>query len=353
MDGSSKTPRDAIPRIYVIGSLAALRLLQNALEARRANFETYLGHPDHNQALRLFNGYVEGLPGLAIDLYATSLVIFDTTRNQAHRDLVQSVVAGYQQALPFITCAILHSRSEPAQFIFGILPAQEITEAGVRYAVDLVSFHDATFYLDTRPLRAWLQAHSAGARILNTFAYTGSLGIAARAGGAARVIQTDLDEIALHLCAKSYRLNGWEVDPAGLIAADFFPTTAALRRANQLFDGVILDPPFFSQTERGRVDLEKTYLHLVNKIRPLVGDGGWLVLVNNAIYTSGPAFMSVVDEICTNPYLQLESVLPAPLDFTGTPLTRLGELPVDPAPFNHSTKMVVLRARRKDGRRAS
>jgi 23S rRNA (cytosine1962-C5)-methyltransferase len=53
---------------------------------------------------------------------------------------------------------------------------------------------DASFYLDTRNLRGWALEHLAGKSVLNTFAYTGSLGVAAKAAGASRVVHLDLNK---------------------------------------------------------------------------------------------------------------------------------------------------------------
>jgi 23S rRNA (cytosine1962-C5)-methyltransferase len=51
-----------------------------------------------------------------------------------------------------------------------------IREHGVWYAVDLLLSQDAGLYLDTRGLRLWAMQNLAGKTVLNTFAYTGSLG---------------------------------------------------------------------------------------------------------------------------------------------------------------------------------
>ena len=59
--------------------------------------------------------------------------------------------------------------------------AREVREHGVRYAVDLRMNRDCSLYLDTRHLRRWLLEHVRGRSVLNTFAYTGSLGVAALA----------------------------------------------------------------------------------------------------------------------------------------------------------------------------
>jgi 23S rRNA (cytosine1962-C5)-methyltransferase len=55
--------------------------------------------------------------------------------------------------------------------------------------------------------------------------------------------------------------------------------------------------------------------------------------------------------LCADGYLTVEETIPVDQDFTTTiDVARDGKI-TDPAPFNHSTKIAVLRVRRKDGRR--
>jgi 23S rRNA (cytosine1962-C5)-methyltransferase len=301
--------------------------------------------------LRLFNGFREGLPDLAVDLYGGTLVIFAYTPDPARAArLAQEALAFYRLHLPALTCVVLKRRSGPAaEVLWGGPPDTQVTEAAVQYALDLSHHQDATLYLDTRQLRRWAAKNLSGQRVLNTFAYTGSLGIAALAGGASRVLQTDLNPAMLDLARRSAALNGWGGDRHELLHGDFFRVTAHLRHTRALFDCVILDPPFFSQTAAGSFDLNQDTARLVNKVRPLLADGGRLVAINNAVFVSGHAYLAALEELCAGGFLALETFIPVPDDFIG--LDSL-PLPADPAPFNHSTKIAVLHARRKDGRTA-
>jgi len=56
-----------------------------------------------------------------------------------------------------------------------------------------------------------------------------------------------------------------------------------------------------------------------------------------------------LNALCSSGYLQLEEIIPVPLDVTGYPETiHDPNYPVDPAPFNHPTKIAILRVQRKD-----
>ena len=182
--------------------------------------------------------------------------------------------------------------------------------------------------------------------MLNTFAYTGSLGVAAKAGGAARVVQLDLSRAFLNIGKDSYLRNGFGVQPRDFISGDFWPQISHLKKEGARFDCVIVDPPLFSRTRHGTVDLVEANQRLLNKVRPLIHDGGMLVTISNALFVSGAAYIQMLEALCADGYLSLETLIPVPQDFIGYTQASPA-LPTDPAPFNHPTKIAVLRVRRK------
>jgi 23S rRNA (cytosine1962-C5)-methyltransferase len=294
-----------------------------------------------------------------VDVYGTTLLL---TNHAAQPESLEPLVAAaadfYRRALPGLSAGIVKTRAakdETARrgvLVWGDAPARKIREHGVWYALDLTLNLDASFYLDTRGLRAWILANLPGKRVLNTFAYTGSLGVAAAAAGARQVIQTDANRRFLNLAKDSLALNGLPVRRADFRAGDFWAEMSTLNRAGALFDCVIVDPPFFASGERGTVDLVAEGHRVINKVRPLVGHGGWLVAINNALFLSGADYYAMLEGLCGDGYLSIEAILPVSPDCTGYPSTRLGQLPADPAPFNHATKIAVLRVTRKDRRPA-
>jgi len=326
-----------------------IELLTKALECRAALLDG-----EHTAALRLFNGFNEGLPGFAADVYGSALVLHNHA-NPPWRleEAARQALEFYRERLPWLTAGLLKTRHSPdpeqrrGELLFGAQLPERVRENGVWYSVDLRLNQDAGFYLDTRGLRAWLKASAGGLNVLNTFAYTGSLGAACLAGGASRVLQLDLNRAFLEQAKRTSALNGFAVRKGDFVTADFFVYAAHLRRAGELFDLALLDPPFFSTTRGGRVDLLGENERLINKIRPLVRDGGRLVAVNNALFLPGRAYMEALEGLCASGYLAIEELIPVPEDICGYPATRAGSPPADPAPFNHSTKIAVLRVRRK------
>lgn len=339
-------------------------LLDRALQARAAHLENFpaLDGPETTQfdgAFRLFNGFLEGCPDLVVDLYGRTLVLYDYGGDQpAAQSTLARAVHHLRARLAWVQTVIVKQREadRPEQrggvVVHGQAPDKKIRELGVWYAVDLTLNLDASLYLDTRNLRGWAIDHLAGQSVLNTFAYTGSFGVAALAGGASLVVQLDLNRRFLELARASYSLNGFAVRRQDFLAGDFWLHVNRLKRSGQLFDCVMVDPPFFSLTGRGRVDLGSDYQRVINKVRPLVAHGGILIVINNALFVSGAAYIRLLEQLCADGYLAVETLVPVPADFTGFTETRVGQPPADPAPFNHSTKIAILRVKRKDQRPA-
>lgn len=325
-------------------------IILNALSKRQAVITT-----DHDGAVRLFNGFYEGARDLVADLYGSTLVIFSHAENEEDSIVLSQLARDiYLEALPWIKCVIVkHHNARDKELRNGVITFGSriedcIVEHGIKYAVDLKLNQDASFYLDTGILRKWLLDHSAGQEVLNTFAYTGSLGLAALAGGASQVFQLDRNRKFLDIARKSAILNRLDLGKMKLAPVDFFVGIGQLKRSNTLFDIVILDPPFFSVTEKGMVDQAKESHRLVNKVRPLLRDGGRIIAINNSLFLEGAEYMHSLEALGQDGFVEIEEIIPVPEDITGYTDTIVTTPPVDPAPFNHPTKIVVLKVKRKE-----
>jgi 23S rRNA (cytosine1962-C5)-methyltransferase len=323
--------------------------LRQAIAAREALFDA-----PHESAFRLFNGFAEGNPDLTIDIYGGTAVFQNYAADPSEGlQLVQAAQETMRQKLPWLRAGLLKTRNgktpqeKRGQILFGAALDEKIKERGVWHALDLTMNRDSSFYLDTSLLRKWLIENMRGKTVLNTFAYTGSFGVAALAGGASRVVQVDRNRRFLELAKQSYALNGFQINPRDLVTQDFFPAVSRFKHSKQLFDCVILDPPFFSSTSKGKVDQVNESARLINKARPLINDGGYLIAINNALFVSGSEYMQRLEDLCKDGYLEIEETIPVPQSFVGHDIVRK---PItDPAPFNHSTKIAALKARRKSG----
>lgn len=302
-------------------------------------------------AFRAFNGVFEGEPDLSVDIFGTAAVLHDFSTLPDER--IQIITEILSEELSEINTVILKQRkaNNPTRrngiLLRGERTSVEINEFGVRYAVDLIMNHDSGFYLDTANLRRWLCYNADGKRVLNTFAYTGSLGVAALFGGASHVIQQDKSKLFLNIARRSAALNGFPQNTFNTQIQDFFPATASFRKQKREFDILILDPPFFSTTGKGKVSIEHDFLSLINKVRPLVADKGYLILINNALFLSGKQMLSAISPIFSDGYITIQESVPVPASFFGYHEKIGSLLPVDPTPFGHSTKILILKVSKK------
>src|SRR5215212_1343509 len=221
-------------------------MLEKAITARASLFDAR-----HEAAFRLFNGFTEGEPNLIVDLYASTLIIYNYAAEPVRGSpLVHRAAQFLQDRLPWLHAGVVKARNAPSQeekrgrLLFGDKADTRIKEHSIWYAIDLLMNQDASLYLDTRNLRKWLSEHMQGKTVLNTFAYTGSFGVAALAGGASRVVQHDLNHQFLNVAKVSYTLNGFPIQKQDFVAADFFTLASQLKRTRETFDCVIIDPPF-------------------------------------------------------------------------------------------------------------
>lgn len=323
--------------------------IEDALTFRAAFFDER-----HETAFRLFNGFTEGNPDLVIDLYARTLVIHNyADKPEQGFASVRGAQEFLSARLPWIRAVVVKTRNsqDPQQkrgsIVYGEIADRKILENGIWYAIDPMINRDASLYLDTRNVRLWASQRLKDKSVLNTFAYTGSLGVSAQAGGAARVVHLELNRRFLNVAKTSYTLNGFPINKSDFQAGDFWPQINRLKSADERFDCVFLDPPVYSATARGVVDLAQSYTRLINKVRPLVKHDGYLVAINNALFFSGAAYLKEIESLCADGYLTIEELIPVPADFIGEPKSPRAVPITDPAPFNHSTKIVVLKVRRK------
>jgi 23S rRNA (cytosine1962-C5)-methyltransferase len=168
-----------------------------------------------------------------------------------------------------------HGDPPAARTIRGTAPELVLfTEDSLALAVDLAAGHKTGTYLDLRGLRrAVATAPLAGARVLNLFAYTGMLGRAAEAAGAAAIVSVDASARALAFAATHHI-----VDPARhrFLTADVFDWLPALDLGEQ-FDLVIVDPPAMTSRKAQVPQVLAAYRKLYRAAARHVRPGGAIV----------------------------------------------------------------------------
>lgn len=182
---------------------------------------------------------------------------------------------------------------ENPSILFGAPPAERFSafEKGARYEIQLQDTKHPGLFLDHAPLREWLMHNCHGLRVLNTFAYTGSLSVAAGIGGAKHVTTLDLSKATMRWAEANGELNGLNGDRARWIAGDVFEWLPRLKKEIgqgkiPLFDMVIMDPPSFSRSDKGTFSTAKDLPQLHALALDILAPGGLLITsINSAKIT--------------------------------------------------------------------
>lgn len=256
-------------------------------------------------AYRLVHGENDGLPGLRIDWWDhTATVVLDSPAVAVFLDDVVAWLVDRRAPRAIHLCYRPDPRDErdfsavePAP---GLIHGHELSaevrvvERGVAFRVRPWEGPDVGLYTDMRAVRAWLEPHWGGARVLNTFAYTGAFSVAAAMAGASEVVTVDLSAAYLERAEANFVAN--DMDPANFdfIEGDTFKVLDRLRRTGRQFDRIILDPPSFSHSREGLWSAKKDYPRLVAAALRVLEPGGWLVAATNHGQTSPRDFRGYV-----------------------------------------------------------
>src|SRR5690606_1392955 len=156
-----------------------------------------------------------------------------------------------------------------------------ILEDGQAFRLEPRHPRNVGLFLDTRELRRRLRAEARGERVLNLFCYTGSLGLAALAGGAEEVVQVDVSARYLDWGRENLRLARLPGERCRFAKMDSERYLDWAAKKGLRFDRVILDPPVFSRFDGKVFRFGSDYFRLAAKAAVLLSLGGKLVAVTN------------------------------------------------------------------------
>ena len=159
-----------------------------------------------------------------------------------------------------------------------------VREGGLSFIVNLSDYLDTGLFLDHRPARAMVRAESAGKRVLNLFAYTGSFTVYAASGGAAEATSVDLSNTYLDWAERNLLLNGFSGPAFPLVRAEVRAFLAAAARKGERWDLIVADPPTFSNSKASPEDFDvnRDWLDLVESCAALLSPGGVLYFSSNS-----------------------------------------------------------------------
>ena len=285
-------------------------------------------------AFRLLNRGGDGVPGLAVDVYADHLVA------HLYGDRAAAAELSLLDALDSLGFAGVYVKKHPRQKNVlsdaeraTLAPAEPsrgtaapapllVREHGVAFATALGDGLSTGVFLDQRDARVRLREAAEGKRVLNLFCYAGAFGVAAAAGRAREVVQVDISRPALERALQSEEANGLTTQR---VRQDCFAWLAAAIKRGERFDVVVVDPPSYSTTKGSRWTSGSDWVGLAAKCFRVTTGGGQLVISSNDGRMSTEALRRHVHEGARRAAVTIAQMkeLPEPPDFPGAALHRL------------------------------
>jgi len=255
----------------------------------------WLGLDAVSDAYRVVHSEGDGLSGLVVDRFGTTLVLeFFAAGMFRFRSAIQAALAGHFPDSRLYWFAEEHVQKQES---FDCRPPEPpppgvITEHGVRFRVAPGSKHKTGFFLDQRDNRKILAGFCAGRRVLDLCCNTGGFAVYAKVlGGAEEVVGVDLDEQAVVLARQNANLNQARIR---FVQADLFPWLRDVLGTRQRFDVVVLDP---SKQTRDREEIGfalKRYLDMNRLALQAVVPGGLFLTCSCTGLVSEAHFLDTV-----------------------------------------------------------
>lgn len=252
---------------------------------------------EETDCVRLLHGATEGAPGVAVDRYGPVLLV-QTWREPLDDGVAETLFGIARDRIPGLERVVWNHRPKGGKTSW---PADREPvwgrELGLRF--DVRPRHrgrDPLLFLDLRAGRRWVRAHAGGRSVLNLFAYTCGVGLAAAAAGATEVWNVDFAGSALAVGRRNAEEN--QLTAQEFIEEDVFPVVRQLaglpmrdrrrgkrprytKRSARSFDLVVLDPPRWATSAFGAVDLVRDYPSLLKPALLATTPGGHALITNN------------------------------------------------------------------------
>jgi 23S rRNA (cytosine1962-C5)-methyltransferase len=243
---------------------------------------------------RLFHAEGDGLGGFAADVYGEFGVLYSYSRALLGfgRLLAEALraAAGLRGVVVKVRPRGGVKPGQVKQEIVGEEPPEKLVveESGVPFEVHLLAGLNVGLFTDMREHRRRVGPFVAGRTVLNTFAYTGALSVAAARAGAREVTSVDLSSGVLKWAAENFRLAGVDPERHRFEVSDVARFIKKERERGARYETIILDPPTYSAARAHAWSMRDDYPDLIRAAAELLpAEGGFLWVSSNEVRGRG------------------------------------------------------------------
>jgi 23S rRNA (cytosine1962-C5)-methyltransferase len=171
-----------------------------------------------------------------------------------------------------------------------------VLERTLGYGIDFSAGYSVGLFIDQRENRRFVR-DLAPATLLNCFAYTCSFSVAAATVGT-KTVSVDLSKKSLARGRENFALNSLSTTDHRFLADDVLAVLPRLARKGEKFDVIILDPPTFSRSHRGKTfQVEQDFESLLLAALEVAARNARILLSTNCS-TLGERALEVMGRFC-------------------------------------------------------
>jgi 23S rRNA (cytosine1962-C5)-methyltransferase len=265
----------------------------------KASIGRRAGMLDPGTAARLVFGEADLLPSIVVDRYGDFLVL--QTLSYGADALRSKIVAWLEEELR--PAGVVERNDVKARrleglelrkgLLAGTVPERaEITEAGLRFQVDLLGGQKTGFFLDQRDNRVAAARYASGTA-LDCFTNTGAFALHF-AAACESVTAVDTSAESLAQGRANALLNG--IVNVDFVEANVFDLLREMEKAGRKFDLVCLDPPAFAKNRISLAGAKGGYKELNLRAMKLLRPDGVLITSSCSFHLSEPAFLTLLQQ---------------------------------------------------------
>ena len=271
------------------------RSIKRSIEMRKAFFSG-----SETTAFRLVNAEGDGIPGLIVDQYGTTLVLQLTTLGMERlRDWLVSLLkelCGPEAIFEKSTGSGRKQEGlEPREgWLYGKREGViSVVERGLQFLISLEGSQKTGLFLDQRDMRSLVRSTAAGRVVLDCCSYVGGFSLSALMGGALSADAVDYDEAALTRAREHMQINGIDASQFDAHAVDVFDFLRK-RPALKPYDFIILDPPAFAKRSTDIDQAKGAYVDMNRMAMQILPPGGMLLTCSCSYQIDPQTFQTIV-----------------------------------------------------------
>ncbi len=259
-------------------------------------WKTELFDKSKTNAYRLVHAEGDNFPGTIIDIYNEVAVVQILIKGTERiKDEIGRILTklGYKYVFFRVkqTTGKLESVAEQSHwYADSVSMPVMIIENGIKMLVDVEKGQKTGFFLDQRENRRLVGELSRGKKVLNTFSYTGGFSLYALHDGADLVHSVDSSAAAIKLCDQNVDLIFKKAKHESF-TEDVFDF---LKKMEEDYDIIILDPPAFAKNARSVENAAKGYKNLNLQAMRKIKDGGLIFTFSCSQHIDKDLFRKIV-----------------------------------------------------------